>query len=54
MIESYIHYYNTRRVQRDLGVLMPTEKHEFCLAAKKRLTAMAASREKPYRIPLSS
>ena len=33
MIESYIHYYNTRRVQRNLGVLTPMEKHERYLAA---------------------
>ena len=33
MIVSYIRYYNTRRVQRDLGVLTPMEKHELCLAA---------------------
>ena len=33
MIESYIHYYNTRRVQRNLGVLTPMEKHELYLAA---------------------
>ena len=33
MIETYIHYYNTRRVQRNLGVLTPMEKHAFCLAA---------------------
>jgi transposase InsO family protein len=33
MIESYIHYYNTRRVQRGLGVLTPMEKHERYLAA---------------------
>jgi transposase InsO family protein len=33
MIESYIHYYNTRRVQRNLGVLTPMEKHEQYLAA---------------------
>jgi len=33
MIESYIHYYNTRRVQRNLGVLTPMEKHEKYLAA---------------------
>ena len=26
-IENYIHYYNTRRVQRNLGVLTPMEKH---------------------------
>ena len=33
MIESYIHYYNTRRVQRSLGILTPMEKHERYLAA---------------------
>ncbi len=33
MIEKYIHYYNTRRVQRNLGILTPTEKHALCLAA---------------------
>ena len=33
MIESYIHYYNTRRVQRNLGVLTPLEKHNLYHAA---------------------
>ena len=33
MIETYIHYYNTRRVQRNLGMLTPMEKHALCLAA---------------------
>lgn len=33
MIEPYIHYYNNRRVQRNLGVLTPMEKHELYLAA---------------------
>lgn len=33
MIEGYIRYYNTRRVQRNLGILTPMEKHELCLAA---------------------
>jgi len=33
MIERYIHYYNTRRVQRNLGVLTPREKHTLYLAA---------------------
>ena len=34
MIESYITYYNERRVQRNLGVLTPLEKHQlFKLAA---------------------
>ena len=27
MIKHYICYYNTRRVQRNLGVLTPMEKH---------------------------
>ena len=33
MIENYIRYYNTRRVQRGLGVLTPMEKHALYLAA---------------------
>ena len=33
MIESYIHYYNIRRVQRKLGILTPIEKHKQYLAA---------------------
>ena len=33
MIENYITYYNNRRVQRNLGVLTPMEKHEFYLMA---------------------
>ncbi len=33
MIQQYIRCYNTRRVQRNLGVLTPTEKHALCLAA---------------------
>lgn len=33
MIERYIRYYNTRRVQRNLGVLTPLEKYKQCLAA---------------------
>lgn len=33
MIEGYIRYYNTRRVQRNLGILTPMEKHRLCLAA---------------------
>ena len=35
MIESYIRYYNDRRVQRNLGVLTPMEKHNLAVAAKK-------------------
>lgn len=33
MIENYITYYNNRRVQRNLGVLTPIEKHERYLMA---------------------
>jgi len=33
MIEDYILYYNTKRLQRNLGVLTPMEKHELYLAA---------------------
>ena len=34
MIEEYIHYYNTVRLQRNLGILTPMEKHDlFFLAA---------------------
>lgn len=33
MIHNYIRYYNTRRVQRNLGVLTPMEKHDLYLAA---------------------
>ena len=32
MIEDYIEYYNHRRLQRNLGVLTPMEKHEQYLA----------------------
>ena len=34
MIEEYITYYNNKRLQRNLGILTPMEKHmQFCLAA---------------------
>ena len=33
MIEDYIRYYNNRRVQRNLGILTPIEKHNLYLAA---------------------
>lgn len=33
MIESYIDYYNDKRLQRNLGVLTPLEKHKSYLAA---------------------
>ena len=39
MIETYVHYYNTRRVQRNLGVLTPMEKHALCLAPHKKRPA---------------
>ena len=32
-IEEYISYYNTRRVQRRLGILTPMEKHCLCVVA---------------------
>jgi hypothetical protein len=31
--EDYIEYYNTRRLQRKLGILAPFEKHEQYLTA---------------------
>lgn len=33
MIEDYIEYYNTRRLQRNLGILTPAEKHKQYLEA---------------------
>ena len=33
MIEDYIRYYNTRRVQRSLGILTPLEKHNLIYRA---------------------
>ncbi|MEG2959530.1 MAG: IS3 family transposase, partial [Oscillospiraceae bacterium] len=33
MIRGYIAYYNSRRVQRNLGILTPMEKHNLYLAA---------------------
>ena len=33
MIERYISYYNERRVQRNLGILTPFEKHNKLMAA---------------------
>ena len=33
MIETYIDYYNTKRLQRNLGVLTPMEKYTLSLAA---------------------
>ncbi len=36
MIESYIHYNNNRRVQRNLGVLTPMEQHQNDLPAAQQ------------------
>jgi len=33
MIKSYIWYYNNERLQRNLGVLTPIEKHHLYFAA---------------------
>jgi len=33
MIENYIEYYNNKRLQRNLGVLTPMEKHEIYIQA---------------------
>ena len=33
MIENYIRYYNSHRVQRNLGILTPLEKYNLYLAA---------------------
>jgi len=33
MIEDYIDYYNTKRLQRNLGILTPMEKHQQFLVA---------------------
>ncbi len=33
MIEGYIRYYNIERVQRNLGILTPMEKHNLFMAA---------------------
>ena len=33
MIMDYIDYYNNERLQRNLGILSPMEKHEMYLAA---------------------
>lgn len=47
MIEDYITYYNTRRLQRGLGVLTPLEKYELYFRHKQNrrfwLAAIAAA-----------
>ena len=54
MIETYIHYYNTRRVQRKLGVLTPMEKHELGLAAQKAASSTWLLAGKTLYFSLSS
>ena len=39
MIEDYIDYYNNKRLQRNLGILTPMEKHEIYLQASYKLPA---------------
>ena len=39
MIEDYIDYYNSKHLQRNLGVLTPMEKHEIYLQAAQKLPA---------------
>lgn len=36
MIEDYIDYYNNKRLQRNLGVLTPMEKHDIYLQVAKK------------------
>ena len=45
MIECYIRYYNTKRVQRNLGVLTPIEKQSCALLHKSGQQHLAAGRE---------
>ena len=45
MIETYIHYYNTRRVQRNLGVRFPLKSTDYLLPHKKRPAVYSAGRE---------
>ncbi len=33
MIKDYILYYNTKRLQRNLGILTPLEKYQLAMAA---------------------
>ena len=50
MIENHIHYYNTRRVQRNLGILTPMEKHVRLLAAQMQLSKTNSHIFKAFRI----
>ena len=55
MIEEYISCYNTKRLQRSLGVLTPIEKHEqFYLATRKVVSIEALTVKNLYIISLSS
>ena len=56
MIEDYITYYNSRRLQRNLGVLTPMDKPAQFLAAYKASNSTSAigSSESGYIISLST
>lgn len=43
MIKAYFTYYNTRRLQRGLGILTPLEKHELYFAALTKLQTLVGS-----------
>lgn len=45
MIERYIRYYNTRRVQHNLGVMTPWKSTGSLLPHKKRPAVYSAGRE---------
>lgn len=45
MIQNYIVYYNTQRVQRNLGVMTPMEKHLLASAAQKTAKKRALGRK---------
>ena len=54
MIENYICYYNTRRVQRNLSVLTPMEKPPYLWPRKKRPAAKRCWSGKLFIFSLSS
>ena len=54
MIEDYIDYYNNKRLQRNLGILTPMEKHEIYLQAAQKLPADNLLAGKIYIFSLSS
>ena len=43
MIDNYIEYYNNKRLQRNLGVLTPFEKHEQYMLVREKLPPAFAS-----------